>query len=213
MLFAPDWTRDTAHLSAAEPAPSREMFARWASDLLRRQDARAAADRAQIGTAQFPDYATGWFLLARAQFALNRHGEAQAAVERCLGLEPSFLSAWELLARICEARGRHATAESARRRQRELRGEEAARSRVRTPAAATEESTSRRLVMVRQGSSTRAFETPTLAEVYRRQGLLDRALDVYNRILERHPDDAGTRAMVEKLQTELASRHRPKEPA
>jgi len=38
-------------------------------------------------------------------------------------------------------------------------------------------------------------------------------LDVYQRILERHPEDAGARAMVEKLQTELAARHRPKEPA
>jgi hypothetical protein len=67
--------------------------------------------------------------------------------------------------------------------------------------------------MVRPSAPARAFETPTLAEVYRRQGLLDRALDVYQRILERHPEDAGARAMVEKLQTELAARHRPKEPA
>jgi cytochrome c-type biogenesis protein CcmH/NrfG len=210
MLFAPDWTRDTAHLSEAEPAPSREMFARWASDLLRRQDARAAADRAQIGTEQFPGYATGWFVLARAQFMLNEYTLAQSAVERCLALEPCFLSAWDLLATICEKRGREAAAASARLRKQELRGEEPPSSE--TPA--TPETIDRgvqRLVMVRRSAPARAFETPTLAEVYRRQGLLDRALDVYNRILERHPDDAGTRAMVEKLKTELASRHRPKE--
>ena len=58
---------------------------------------------------------------------------------------------------------------------------------------------------------TRAFETPTLAEVYRRQGLLDRALEVYTRILTRHPEDTGARAMVQKLHAEISSRRKPQE--
>ena len=55
---------------------------------------------------------------------------------------------------------------------------------------------------------TGGFETPTLAEVYRRQGLLDRALAVYRRILERHPDDTGVRSMVHKLEAELETRRK-----
>jgi hypothetical protein len=47
--------------------------------------------------------------------------------------------------------------------------------------------------------------------VYRRQGLLDRALEVYTRILTRHPEDHGARAMVQKLEDEIASRRKPQE--
>jgi tetratricopeptide (TPR) repeat protein len=44
------------------------------------------------------------------------------------------------------------------------------------------------------------IETPTMAEIYASQGHFDRAIAVYERILNRQPNDAGLRARLEELQ-------------
>jgi tetratricopeptide (TPR) repeat protein len=210
MLFAPDWETDTAHLGASEPAPAREMFARWAADLVARGAVEAATDRAQTGTDQFPQYATGWFVRASAELKQGQLDRAAASVERCLALEPGFYGAWELLTRLRELQGRPAAAKSARMRLEELTAPRHPETGD-CPQASGPPSNPKRKLVLRKGPDASAFETPTLAEVYRRQGLLDRALAVYNRILERHPEDVGARAMVKKLESELALRGRAAE--
>jgi tetratricopeptide (TPR) repeat protein len=219
MRFAPDWHSDTAHLSASEPPPAREMFARWVTDLLERGETEAALDRAQSGTRDFPDYSTGWYVRSRAELACRHFEAARLSAERCLALEPDFFSAWLLLEKTEIQLGRNAAARSARCRFEELTGTSAASSQTAetpqpAPRAATsappQTATRSSLILVRPGPPG-TFETPTLAEVYRRQGLLDRALGVYRRILERHPADLGAQAMVQKLEDELAARHRPLE--
>jgi tetratricopeptide (TPR) repeat protein len=212
MLFAPDWDRDTAHLGASEPAPAREMFARWAADLVARGAIDEAAERARVGTEQFPQYATGWFLRAQAELEQGHLDRAAGSVERCLALESEFYAAWELLAHVRVLQERPAAAKAARMRLAEL----AAPSQPDaddTTCEGNSASEPKRKLVVRKHPDASAFETPTLAEVYRRQGLLDRALAVYNRILERHPDDSGARAMVRKIESELAVRGRPAEPS
>jgi tetratricopeptide (TPR) repeat protein len=228
MLFAPDWTADTAHLSATEPAPARELFARWTLDLIDRDEAEAALHRARVGTDEFPDYATGWYMRARAEAALRRHAEARISAERCLALEPEFFAAWKLLETINTHAGHPLAALSAQSRLHDLFGNrtcESTSESTQKPRAGSNESpedlkkgtetessaalTPTRLVLRKSAPSVGAFETPTLAEVYRRQGLFDRALEVYRRILERHPDDAGAQAMVAKLENEMRTgRHK-----
>jgi hypothetical protein len=44
------------------------------------------------------------------------------------------------------------------------------------------------------------IETPTMAEIYASQGHFDRAIAVYQRILQRQPNDAGLRARLDELQ-------------
>jgi tetratricopeptide (TPR) repeat protein len=44
------------------------------------------------------------------------------------------------------------------------------------------------------------IETPTMAEIYASQGHFDRAVAVYQRILQRQPNDAALRARLEELQ-------------
>ena len=206
MLFAPDWQADVAHLTDTEPAPARELFSRWAWTLLERGQGEAALHRARIGTEQFPEYATGWYVLARAQATSGLFDAAAGSTERCLGLEPDFIAAWELLADVNRGRGRQVAARAALARLEELRT-----APVESPAPErAPEPPPRKLVLVRR-EPEKSFETPTLAEVYRRQGLLDRALEVYHRILDRHPEDTGVRAMVHKLEAELAARRRPVE--
>jgi len=225
MLFAPDWTADTAHLSATEPAPARELFARWTSDLLNRDEADAALHRARAGTDEFPDYATGWYMRARAEDMLRRHDEARISAERCLALEPDFFAAWGLLETINTHADHPLAAQSARSRLDDLFGntpeetssegdkESSDDLRDSTHSKRPEALTPTRLVLRKSAPSVGTFETPTLAEVYRRQGLFDRALDVYRRILERHPDDAGAQAMVAKLENEMRSGRHKQEPA
>ena len=219
MLLAPDWHKDTEERYPGEPLLTRALFARWALELLARGEQEQALARAEAGTQSHPDYATGWFVLAKVQMATELCRDAVRALERCLGIEPSFFAAWDLLAVAWDRLQRPAAARAARARYAELLGAFAPPPAppVRSPeapvgtGAPSRDAEPRRLVFRRPLEVARAFETPTLAEVYRRQGLLDRALEVYTRILDRHPEDAGARVMVEKLQTELAARRKPVE--
>jgi len=231
MLFAPNWKRDTAPLAATEPPPAQAMFARWVADLLARGENDEALRRAELGTSQFPTYATGWYALARAQTACGAYQEATAAAERCLSLEPDFFAAWDILADLWQRLGRDALAKAAQARRDEFMiggngrlldvdPAPTARTRpaikIQTPAIApddlpVEPVATQKLILKRPAETGRAFETPTLAELYRRQGLLDRALDVYRKILERHPNDSGAETMVLKLEAELSSKRKPAE--
>lgn len=208
MLFASEWNAES---DPSESLPAPELFARRVSDLLSRGDDRRALECALEGTTRFSDYATGWFMLAKAEAQTGLWDDAQRSTERCLALEPTFFAAWGHLEMILARQGREAAARAAHQRLEELLGTSACepvgregnapqREPAQAPAARAGRNT---LVLVKPAGS---FETPTLAEVYRRQGLLDRALEVYRRILERHPDDTGALAMVHKLEDELASR-------
>ncbi len=211
MLFATEWQVDSELTSSGRVLPSPELFARRASDLLERGEARRALECAVEGTTRFPEYATGWFMRGTSEVQCSQWDDAQRSAERCLALEPTFYSAWSLLEMILARQGREAAARAAHHRLEELLGSTARTPEQpprRIPGPGPSEAlpvppTRSTLVLVKPSGS---FETPTLAEVYRRQGLLDRALEVYRRILERHPDDTGALAMVHKLEDELAAR-------
>ena len=47
--------------------------------------------------------------------------------------------------------------------------------------------------------------TTTLAEIYAQQGLHERALEIYERLAERAPDDAEVRARIEALSAAIES--------
>jgi tetratricopeptide (TPR) repeat protein len=218
MLFAPDWKRDIEHQAVTEPPLGQEFLARWAAELLARGELKPALERALTGTEQFPGYASGWFILAKVQTALELYRDASQALERCLGVEPEFFAAWDLQATVLDRLGRRAAARAARERYEELLGAFAPPSAEQQPSQLNlaemqraPEEEHRKIIYKGPQEVTRAFETPTLAEVYRRQGLLDRALEVYTRILTRHPEDTGARAMVQKLQAEISSRRKPLE--
>ena len=211
MLFASEWEVDSELTNSGHALPSPELFARRAFDLLERGEAHRALECTVDGTTRFPEYATGWFMRATSEAQCSQWDDAQRSTERCLALEPTFFAAWGLLETILTRQGREAAARAAHQRLEELLGsgaQPAERLDGRTSGPAPEETQApspkrNSLVLVKPAGS---FETPTLAEVYRRQGLLDRALEVYRRILERHPDDTGALAMVHKLEDELASR-------
>jgi tetratricopeptide (TPR) repeat protein len=225
MLFAPDWKRDIENQATTEPPLSPAFTARWAAELLARGELKQALERALTGTEQFPTYSSGWFVLAKVQAALELHRDATASLERCLAIEPEFFAAWDLLSEVLTRLGRKAAARAAADRYRELLGALAPTPEEATPIAAPRPDSDhratpseaqparevRKIVYKGPQEITRAFETPTLAEVYRRQGLLDRALEVYTRILTRHPEDTGARAMVQKLHAEISSRRKPQE--
>ena len=47
------------------------------------------------------------------------------------------------------------------------------------------------------------IETPTLAEIYRKQGLWEKALEVYARLLEREPENEEYRIKIEEIKKEM----------
>lgn len=55
----------------------------------------------------------------------------------------------------------------------------------------------------REAAETEEIATLTLARVYAEQGLRDRALDVYRRILQKHPENTRARDEADRLEREL----------
>ncbi len=47
------------------------------------------------------------------------------------------------------------------------------------------------------------IETPTLAEIYHKQGLLEKALEVYKRLLEKIPESEEYKARIERIKREM----------
>lgn len=47
------------------------------------------------------------------------------------------------------------------------------------------------------------IETPTLAEIYRKQGLWEKALEVYTRLLEKEPENEEYKAKIEEIKEEM----------
>jgi len=52
-------------------------------------------------------------------------------------------------------------------------------------------------------SEFEGIETPTLAEIYCKQGLLDKAMEVYNRLLEKDPQNEEYKAKVEEIREQM----------
>ncbi len=59
---------------------------------------------------------------------------------------------------------------------------------------------------------TPATATPTLADIYRAQGHLEKALEVLRQVLVREPDHKGVREEIEALEREIAERGRQDAP-
>lgn len=199
----------TSALSALEGARERGESARALAPLAEARRLSGRADEAiriaEEGLSAFPDHVGIRVVLARALADAGRTGEARGAYREVLDRDPGNL----------EAQAHLTTAEQPKRPEANERRDAAAEE----PAETSVGGLSDQLADLADLFSARrppddapddreqlsGIATLTLAEIYARQGLLDRAVEVCEAVLERRPDDERAKARLHEYREELST--------
>lgn len=194
-------------LGALETALSRGESPRALAPLAEarrlRGEVEDAIRTARRGVEAFPDHAGVRIVLARALADAGRRSEAEQAYRAVLDRDPENVEAHVFL--TPEAAPQHAPPEPT--------DAVAGVASTRAGALHDELSDLADLFSARPEFDEEAADaddlsgiaTLTLAEIYARQGLPDRAIDVCETILRRSPDDQEARAKLEQYREELAT--------
>jgi len=168
----------------------------------RRQGRLAEAERVcREGLQKHPQYHSARVLLGRTLLELDRMEESSEEFRAVLESEPQNLLAGRLLATIYRNQGRWSEAlETYRRLQAFYPDDADVRAQVyqleRGPEEASPSPVSRPAPAAMPQD---ALATNTLAEIYFRQGLVDRAVAVYENMLRADPDNQAVRRRISEL--------------
>jgi len=192
-----------------------ELKARWGRDSssraflplaeeYRRLGRLSEAERAcREGLQRHPHYHSARVLLGRTLLELDRHEEAAEEFRAVLEAEPQNLLAARLLAGIYRSQGRWGDALEIFRRLQTFYPDDAE---VRTQVYQLERGpeppdpgTPQSLAGLPTPSTDDALATNTLAEIYLRQGLVDRAVGVYENMLRADPDNPKVRRRIGEI--------------
>ena len=163
----------------------------------------AEAEKAcREGLQRHPNYHSARVLLGRTLLELDRLDEAAEEFRRVLETEPQNLLAGKLLAGVYRSQGRWSDAlETFRRLQLFYPDNAEVRTQVyqleRGPEGRGDPAAS---VPGEIPASGDALATNTLAEIYLRQGLIDRAVAVYENMLRADPDNHAVRRRIGEIQ-------------
>jgi len=154
------------------------------------------------GLQRHPSYHSARVLLGRTLLELDRLDEAAEEFRRVLESEPQNLLAGRLLAGIYRSQGRWGDAlETFRRLQLFYPDSAEVRTQVyqleRGPESGGGPETGAPVEIPDPGD---ALATNTLAEIYLRQGLIDRAVAVYENMLRADPDNHVVRRRIAEIQ-------------
>ncbi len=154
------------------------------------------------GLQRHPNYHSARVLLGRTLLELDRLDEAAEEFRRVLESEPQNLLAGRLLAGIYRSQGRWGDAlETFRRLQLFYPDSAEVRTQVyqleRGPESGGSPATGETGGIPSPGD---ALATNTLAEIYMRQGLVDRAVAVYENMLRADPDNRVVRQRIAEIQ-------------
>lgn len=218
-------------------------FARQAAEWLREGEIGRALGLCVAGTREYPDYATGHFVLGKCYEALGRVDDALAEYRRALDKLPDNPAILDQIARLREraAKGRSSEAQprpprqnvqqasgrdtaSGQQRKDEAtafdilarRLEEQRRRRAGQPAAAEETPPSSDITQHTTGSDTArdpGIVTPTMAEIYARQGAYAQALEAYRALAARFPNESSYASRIKELEVLAAKEGESKKKA
>lgn len=185
-----------------------------------------AISAARKGTEMVPSYTPGYIALARALSESGDTAAAVAAFQQALALEPGYLAALTGLARVHLSRNERNAALTVLRQAQQhapddplvarmvasfpggfppAAKEPVPAARVATPAAAAVvpvgEETAEEVELPQETKPPIA--TATIADIYIRQGFLDKALKVYSDLLQAEPDNAEIRRRWEILRSRI----------
>ena len=187
--------------------PYRRSFGPLAEALRKRGALEEALRVVQEGLAREPDHLPGHLVLSRIRMDLQDWPGAEAALRAALDLDPSHPAVLEGLADLAEASGRRAEAMA-------WRGALADAQLAGDPVAVDGDPPSGANVAqpddAEIGESVDSILTESLAGLYRRQGHLEKAVEVYAALRRLSPNDEALTARHEALRLELlGSRPRP----
>jgi tetratricopeptide (TPR) repeat protein len=197
--------------------PERYGFAPLAEALRRQGDLEEALTQIQVGLRNWPELATAHLVAARIHRDRGDATAAQTSLDRLFELDERNVEGLRLAAALAEGRGEPATARAFLEQVLEQDGgaPDLEDLRVRRDRFLTEED----LVFTpfddpepKRAASTPSPATPvpplvtrTMAELYVRQGLIEKAIEVYEQLLQRAPSHAEWRARLGELTRSLGS--------
>lgn len=199
----------TSALGALEGALSRGESARALAPLAEAQRLRGEIDEAirtaEKGLAAFPDHVGIRIVLARALNDAGRGGDADRAYREVLDRDPENLEAQACLSvggrpadPIEDEPGAGPDARPTEQSVGGLHDELADLANLFSVRRPLDEASD-------ESDPLSGIATLTLAEIYARQGLFERAVEVCETILEQRPDDGKARGKLEEYRRELAA--------
>ena len=164
-----------------EQYPTSAAFFPLASLLWEKGEVDRAENLLKSGLATYPNYAAAGVLLGEILISKDEHGQATRFISKALEIAPWNISGQRLLAECWRKKGDEEAAQVALRVAGMFGAEEVSAQSVMTDSDVD----SPPPVVPEEGLD--AVATPALAELYMAQGHLDKARDVYERLLESEP--------------------------
>ena len=161
--------------------PASAAFFPLASLLWEKGDVEQAENLLRGGLATYPNYAAAGVLLGGILLSKGEHEQAARFIAKALEIAPWNISGQRLLAKCWRKKGDEEAAQVA------LRAAEVFEADEVSPQSAITDSDVDSSSPVVPEEELDAVATPALAELYMAQGHLDRARDVYERLLESDP--------------------------
>lgn len=175
---------------AWERDPGSLAFVPLGESLRRRGDLEEAIRIARAGLEHKPNHSSGHLVLGRCFFDKGEFSEAIREFEEVISLDSKNALALRLLGLALKAKG-WANSEEASPPTRRQREPELARSVETGLRTAVED------------PLDIEFFTKTMAEIFERQGFLRKALEVYQRLLDAHPERTDLRERVAAIERSL----------
>ncbi len=161
--------------------PASAAFFPLASLLWEKGEVDQAENLLRGGLATYPNYAAAGVLLGGILLSKGEHEQAARFIAKALEIAPWNISGQRLLAKCWRKKGDEEAAQVA------LRAAEVFEADEVSPQSAITDSDVDSSSPVVPEEELDAVATPALAELYMAQGHLDRARDVYERLLESDP--------------------------
>ena len=213
--------------SKFQKEPDSKVFAQLADELRRMGDFDEAAKIATRGLEKHPGYATGHVVLGKIFRDMCENDKAKKQFQKVIKIDPQNLLALKLLGDLFlqdghknRARGFYSrvldinpTNEVVREILEEL-------SSVILENQGTEPEiehldeipTDKRSSSIEQESGkedSNELNTRTMADIYVKQGLYEKALKIYRKIIRKNPDNQEVKALIEELEKIMGEEHNP----
>jgi tetratricopeptide (TPR) repeat protein len=177
-----------------------------------------ALEAARLGTEMLPHFSPGFSTMGRILGQMGRLDESMSAYARALSIDRQSQAALVGLARLHLVRGERDLARKILHQAKEFHPDDEKISDmlvaldlprpwadIKLASKALEQESSHESALDVSTGSGEPFATATLAEIYVKQGLLDKALEVYQGIISQSPDNESARKRIVQLQEMLGA--------
>ncbi len=194
-------------IERCEKAPETRLFAPLADAYRKSGDLEKAIEVCEKGLERFPDYASARVILGKCFYDKGATERARGEFERVLGIDPDNMVALKFMGEIHLAENEKKKAGESFRKLLAIdpTNEEAAKilDEIESEFKVKEIDLGNKLRVKDERPGELA--TMTLAGIYTAQGYYNKALKIYEDVLQKEPENVEVQGMVEKLQSLLDS--------